>query len=261
MLEQPRSVLWTILTAFLLGLIAISLFSGFRSLDYEWDFISLKEYFWVSETNAPGLLLHGLWGTLWVSALSILFGTVTGLVVGIILHAGTPFARNTAHLFVEIFRNTPVLVQLYVMYFVVASAFQMSAEQAGVATLSLFCGAYIAELVRGTLVNLDKGPQDAAMSLGLTRFQTARYVVAPLAMRRIMPSLVGQYVSLVKDSSLVSVISIVELTKSAANMVAISFKSFEVWFLVAVVYFLLNTLLSQLGRRIESRFSGDLKTA
>jgi polar amino acid transport system permease protein len=259
--EQSKSPLWTLLTALLLLLAGVAIVRGFQSLDYDWDFVSLKDYLWVSDSNTPGLLLHGLWGTLWVSVLSIVLGTATGLVVGLVLHAGSPFARATARCFVEIFRNTPVLVQLYVMYFVVASAFHMSAEQAGVATLSLFCGAYIAELVRGTLMNLDKGPQDAALSLGLTRLQTARHIIAPLALRRILPPLVGQYVSLVKDSSLVSVISIVELTKSASNMVAISFKSFEVWFLVAVVYFVLNTLLSQLGRRIEIRMSADLKHA
>lgn len=258
MLEQPRSPLWTLLTALLVLLIGLSLARGFASLDYDWDFAALSDYIWVAESNTPGLLLHGLWGTVWVSALSIVCGTAIGLVTGVVLNAGTPFARLVARTFVEIFRNTPVLVQLYVMYFVVASAFQMSAEQAGVATLSLFCGAYVGELVRGTLVNLDKGPTDAALSLGLTRLQTAQHVVVPLGLRRIMPSLIGQYVSLVKDSSLVSVISIVELTKSASNMVAISFRSFEVWFMVAVVYLVLNTLLSQMGRRIEQRMSADL---
>jgi len=260
MLEQPRSGLWTLFTLLTLLVISFSLYRGFDSLDYDWDFFSLKDYLWVSETNSPGLLLHGLWGTLWVSAISIVLGTISGILIGIILHAGTPFAQNTARIFVEIFRNTPVLVQLYVMYFVVASAFHMSAEQAGVATLSLFCGAYVGELVRGTLINLDRGPRDAALSLGLTRFQTAWHITTPLATRRILPSLIGQYVSLVKDSSLVSVISIVELTKSASNMVAISFKSFEVWFLVAVVYFVLNALLSQLGRTVERRLSADLKS-
>ncbi|MBM3381909.1 MAG: amino acid ABC transporter permease [Betaproteobacteria bacterium] len=261
MLEQQRSRLWTVLTGAALLLIFVSLWRGFAALEYDWDFASLSEYIWLKEEQLPGLLITGLWGTLWVSALSICLGSVIGLCGGLILHSGNAFARSTIQVFVEIFRNTPVLVQLYVMYFVVASAFHMSAEQAGVATLSLFCGAYISELVRGTLLNLERGPQDAALSLGLTRWQTARHVVAPLALRRLMPSLVGQYVSLVKDSSLVSVISIVELTKSASNMVAISFKSFEVWFLVAVVYFMLNFMLSRIGQRIERRMSGDLHAA
>ncbi|NBO37880.1 amino acid ABC transporter permease [bacterium] len=259
--EQKRSPLWSIATSVLIALIVFSLWRGFHTLDYQWDFLSLREYIWVSESGTPGLLLHGLWGTLWVSALSIVVGSVIGVAAGLVLYAGNSFAQNFARFFVEIFRNTPVLVQLYVMYFVVASAFQLSAEQAGIATLSLFCGAYIAELVRGTLLNLEKGPQDAALSLGLTRLQIARHVTAPLALRRLMPSLVGQYVSLVKDSSLVSVISIVELTKSASNMVAISFRSFEVWFLVAVVYFVLNFILSRCGRWIEQRMSADLQPA
>ncbi|MEY2988334.1 MAG: hypothetical protein RJB13_1855, partial [Pseudomonadota bacterium] len=232
---------------------------GFHSLDYDWDFQSLREYVWLDEENKPGLLIYGLWGTLWVSAVSIVLGSLIGLAGGVVLHSGNSLARASVRVFVEIFRNTPVLVQLYVMYFVIASAFQMTAEQAGIATLSLFCGAYISELVRGTLTNLDRGPHDAALSLGLTQFQSFRFVVAPLALRRLMPSLVGQYVSLVKDSSLVSVISIVELTKSATNMVAISFRSFEVWFLVAVIYFVMNLILSRLGRMIEMRMSADLQ--
>jgi polar amino acid transport system permease protein len=256
--EQKRSPLWTFLTATALLVLFASLWRGFASLDYDWDFMSLRDYVWLGEENAPGLLLHGLWGTIWVSALSILLGTCIGLAGGLVLHAGNSFAQNTVRCFVEIFRNTPVLVQLYVMYFVIASAFHMSAEQAGVVTLSLFTGAYISELVRGTLLNLDRGPHDAALSLGLTRWQAARHVIAPLALRRLMPSLVGQYVSLVKDSSLVSVISIVELTKSASNMVAISFRSFEVWFMVAVVYFALNFVLSRVGRVVEMKISGDL---
>lgn len=256
--EHKRSFMWTLLTSLVLLVLFSSLWRGFASLDYDWDFLSLSEYLWLKEENAPGLLLHGLWGTIWVSALSIVLGTFIGVAGGMILHAGNTFAQTTLRCFVEIFRNTPVLVQLYVMYFVIASAFQMSAEQAAVVTLSLFTGAYISELVRGTLLNLERGPHDAALSLGLTRWQTARHVIAPLALRRLMPSLVGQYVSLVKDSSLVSVISIVELTKSASNMVAISFRSFEVWFMVAIVYFLLNFCLSRFGRFIELKISGDL---
>jgi polar amino acid transport system permease protein len=259
MLEQNRSVWWTVLTTLSLIVIFFSLWNGFHSLDYDWDFQSLSEYVWLSEENKPGLLIHGLWGTLWVSAVSIVLGSFIGFVGGVVLHTGNSIARASVRVFVEIFRNTPVLVQLYVMYFVIASAFQMTAEQAGIATLSLFCGAYISELVRGTLANLEKGPNDAALSLGLTQFQSVRYIIAPLALRRLMPSLVGQYVSLVKDSSLVSVISIVELTKSATNMVAISFRSFEVWFLVAIIYFAMNLILSRLGRMVEMRMSADLQ--
>ncbi|MEY4065994.1 MAG: hypothetical protein RIR26_2202 [Pseudomonadota bacterium] len=258
MLEERPSKLWTWATVLVLLTLAISLWKGFTALDYDWDFLFLRDFFWIAESSTPGLLLQGLWGTLWVSVLSIVLGSAIGLLGGIVLHAGNSFSRTAVRCFVEIFRNTPVLVQLYVMYFVIASAFHMTAEQAGVATLSLFCGAYLSELVRGTLANLDRGPQDAALSLGLTRWQAARHVTAPLALRRLMPSLVGQYVSLVKDSSLVSVISIVELTKSASNMVAVSFRSFEVWFLVAVIYFVMNFLLSHAGRWIEKKMSGDL---
>lgn len=245
----------------ILGLFLWGLVHSFLNLDYDWNFSFLKAYIWEQETNRPGLLLQGLWGTFYVSALAIFFGTIGGFLVGLCLLSRERVSRASAFVYVEVFRNTPVLVQLYVMYFVVGTAFNMEAEQAGVVTLSLFCAAYVAEIVRGTLSTFERGQLDAARSMGLTPLQVSWHVVMPQALRSMLPPLVGQFVTLVKDSSLVSVISIMELTKAALNMVSVSFRSFETWFVVALVYLALNTILSTAGRALERRLRRDLQQA
>lgn len=253
MYEKKTPLIYSIASIIFVILLGLLLRYSVLQLDYEWDFSFLGEYFWVSETGTPGLILKGLWGTIYISVVSIILGTIFGLLVGLALLSKEKILRAVAVVFVDIFRNTPVLVQLYVAYFIVGTALDLSPEAAGIMTLSLFCSSYIAEIFRGTIEEFEKGQIDAAKSMGLTGFQVARYVVAPQAIRRMLPPTIGQFVSLVKDSSLVSVVSVNELTKSAMNVVAVSFRSFETWFVIAIIYFVLNLVLSSLGRYIEKR--------
>jgi polar amino acid transport system permease protein len=248
-----RSWVSLVLILLILGVIL----NGFLSLDYEWDFPSVLSFFW--SEGEPGLLLQGLWGTVWISLYAILLGSFLGLFVGLGLNSKDIVLSGSARFFVEIFRNTPVLVQLYVLYFVVGTAFEWTPEVSGVICLSLFCSAYLGEILRSAINHLEKGQIEAARSLGMSSFKAARFVAGPQILRRILPALIGQYVSLVKDSSLVSVISIMELTKAATSVVTMSFRSFETWFLVALVYFVLNFSISRLGRLLENHLSRDLR--
>lgn len=255
--ERRLSPLYSLLAAaVLLGSLSFLVYSFF-SLDYEWDFRALGAFFW--ENGSPGLILRGLWGTFYISAIAIVAGSVLGTILGLVLIGREPVSRMAAIAYVDIFRNTPVLVQLYIAYFVVGSAFSLTAEQAGILTLSLFCAAYVSDIVRGTLVNFEKGQIDAAKSLGMTPWQVARHVVAPQALRRMLPPLVGQFVTLVKDSSLVSVLGIVELTKAALNVVSVTFRGFETWFVIAAIYLVVNLVVSSLGRYLEHRLSESLR--
>jgi polar amino acid transport system permease protein len=252
---HPRALPWfyTLLSIGFLALMGGTVFYSFSNLDYDWDFRFLASYLWEPETNGPGLILQGLWGTFYISLLSIIFGTLFGLLVGLLMIGPERVARNAATTFVDIFRNTPVLVQLYVMYFIVGTAFELSPEVAGVLTLSLFCSAYVADILRANVMEFDKGQLDAAKAMGLSPWQIASSIMAPQILRRILPPLVGQFVSLVKDSSLVSVVSVTDLTKSAMNVVSVSFRSFETWFVIAVIYCVLNYSLSSYGRYLEKR--------
>jgi len=255
--EKKIPILYSLLSLAVIVALLGLLVRAILAMDYEWSFGFLLPYLW--ENGAPGILLRGLWGTLYISLLSITFGTILGVFLGILFSSREPVARWAVLIYVDIFRNTPVLVQLYVAYFVLGTMFNLTAEQAGVITLSLFCAAYIADLVRGTVANFEKGQLDAAKSLGMSTLQIAWFIQTPQMLRRMLPPLVGQFVTLVKDSALVSVIGILELTKAALNVVSVSFRSFEVWFLVALLYFVVNIVLSTFGRYLEHRLSASLR--
>ncbi len=251
----PKTVSWylSLLSGLCLFMGGWLLVASFLQLDYDWDFGFLIEYIWDRQNNRPGLILEGLWGTIYISTLSIGFGSLLGVLIGLFMLSPEPLSRWAATLFVDIFRNTPVLVQLYVMYFIVGTALNLSPEVAGVITLSLFCSAYVGDIFRAAVLEFEKGQLDAAKAIGLNAWQIAFYVMAPQILRRMLPALVGQFVSLVKDSSLVSVISVADLTKSALNVVSVSFRSFETWFFIALVYCVLNYSLSIYGRYLERR--------
>jgi len=234
---------------------------SFYELDYDWDFSVLLPYIWMpaTEGGGPGLFLQGLWLTIKMSFEAIAAGSILGILIGFLLTKNEKISKIAALLYVDIFRNTPVLVQLYVAYFIVGTAFNLSGSFAGVMTMSLFCAAYVAEIFRGTIVGFDKGQIDAAKALGLTPLQIALKIIAPQALRMMLPPLVGQFVSLIKDSSLLSVVAIPELTKEAQNAVTVTFRSFETWFFIAILYLFVNTIVSSIGRILEKRLSANLK--
>jgi polar amino acid transport system permease protein len=206
---------------------------------------------------SPGPLLVGLWLTLKISALSLVFALALGLVAGLGRVASNPAARNLAATYVEIIRGTPLLVQIFIFYFFIGTVLQLSAFAAGVAALSVFTGAYVAEIVRAGIQGVARGQMEAARSLGMSYPQSMRYVILPQALRRTLPPLTGQFVNLIKDSSLVSIMALTDLTKAGREVVSSTFSPFEVWFSVAAMYLLLTGSLSLLVRRLEKRMAHD----
>jgi polar amino acid transport system permease protein len=166
--------------------------------------------------------------------------------------------RELAELYVETFRGTPLLVQIYIFYFCIAAAVRFdNAVIIGIITLAFFSGAYISEMVRAGIESIDKGQIEAAKSTGLDYWQTMRHVIFPQALRRIIPPVTGQFVSLIKDSSLLSVISVRELTKASEVINATTYKTFEAYLPLAVLYLLLTYPLSQLTQRLERKLRYD----
>jgi polar amino acid transport system permease protein len=204
-----------------------------------------------------GPLLVGLWLTLKISALSLVFALALGLIAGLGRVADNPAARNLAATYVEIIRGTPLLVQIFIFYFFIGTVLELSAFTAGVAALAVFTGAYVAEIVRAGIEGVAKGQMEAARSLGMSYAQAMRHVVLPQALRRSLPPLAGQFINLIKDSSLVSVMALTDLTKAGREVVSSTFSPFEVWFTVAAMYLLLTGSLSLLVRRMEKRFAHD----
>ncbi|TBU92876.1 amino acid ABC transporter permease [Phytopseudomonas dryadis] len=204
---------------------------------------------------AAGPLLWGLWTTLWISVAAGVFGLLLGLLTGLCRLSANPTLRHLSTLYVELVRGTPLLVQIFIFYFFIGTVLNLSREFAGVAALALFTGAYVGEIVRAGVQSIVRGQDEAARSLGLSAAQSMRHVILPQAFKRVLPPLAGQFISLVKDTSLVSVIAITELTKSGREAITTSFSTFEIWFCVAALYLVINLPLSQIANRLERRLA------
>lgn len=204
-----------------------------------------------------GPLLVGLWMTLKISALALVFALVLGLVAGLGRVASNPAAQWLAATYVEVIRGTPLLVQIFIVYFFIGTVLSLSAFAAGVAALAVFTGAYVAEIVRSGIEAVPRGQMEAARSLGMSGVQAMRHVILPQALRKTLPPLAGQFINLVKDSSLVSVMALTDLTKAGREVVSSTFAPFEVWFTVAALYLLLTGLLSWAVRRLERSMAND----
>jgi polar amino acid transport system permease protein len=233
-------------------------FSGFGSvLVGQGDLVFQNDVLARKPGIRPGILAEGLWLTLQISAVSLACALVLGLVTGLGRVAANPAARNLAATYVELIRGTPLLVQIFIMYFFVGTVLDLSAFVAGVAALSVFTGAYVAEIMRAGIEAVPKGQMEAARSLGMTYVQAMRHVVLPQAIRKALPPLAGQFINLIKDSSLVSVMALTDLTKAGREVVSSTFAPFEVWFTVAALYLVLTGALSWLVRRLERRMAHD----
>lgn len=227
---------------------AIGLFFLFSGIQYPWNWNVPWEY--------RVLLLKGFCITLTVSVGAILIGLCMGIVGGLARVSHSIIAQEISALYVELFRGTPLLVQIYLFYFCIAVAVHYDNPlMIGMVALAFFSGAYITEMVRAGIESVDKGQVEAAKSLGLNDRQVMRYVVFPQAFRRIIPPITGQFVSLIKDSSLLSVISVRELTKAAEVVNATTYKTFEAYLPLALLYLLLTYPLSRLAKLLEKKIS------
>jgi polar amino acid transport system permease protein len=217
----------------------------------------------VTEHWRAGLLLQGLWLTIKVSAIATLCGVAIGLFAGISRVSANPFFRWSAVTYVEIIRGSPLLVQIFIWYFVLGTLFnsilaRFGTDQVpplwyGVAAMATFAGAYVAEIVRAGIQSIHRGQNEAARSLGMSYPQAMLHVILPQAIRRILPPLAGEFISLIKDSSLLGIIAIRELTKATREVVTVSLQAFELWFVCALLYLVLTFTLSMCVKYLERK--------
>jgi polar amino acid transport system permease protein len=202
-----------------------------------------------------GPLMKGLWVTIWLSFFSGILGLVIGLCTGLCRISRNPALRGLAITYVELIRGTPLLVQIFIFYFFIGTVLNLDRMVAGVGALAVFAGAYVAEIVRAGIQSIPRGQMEAARSLGMTIPQAMRHIILPQAFKRTLPPLAGQFISLIKDSSLVSVIAITDLTKSGREVITSSFATFEIWFVIAAMYLVLTSVLSQAIFWMERRLA------
>lgn len=200
-----------------------------------------------------GPLINGLIVTLKISALAAVIAFLLASVLAFMRISNFHFLQDIATFYIAVIRGTPLLVQIFIFYFIIATIFSLERFMAGAISLGLFYAAYIAEVLRGAIQSVDRGQYEAAKSLGMNYAQTMKSIIMPQALKRALPTLVGEIIAMVKDSSLVSVISITDLTKVGREIVANTFSPFETWLIVAAMYFAVTFILSILGRKLENR--------
>ena len=204
-------------------------------------------------------LLNGVLVTLQLASLSVLLGLIAGSVIGIIRLSHIQLLQLIAKIYIDFFRGTPLLVQIFMVYFGLPAFVQelgftwsLNRLVAGIIALTLNSAAYIAEIVRAGIQSIDKGQTEASRCLGLTPFQTMRYVIFPQAFQRMIPPLGNEFISLLKDTSLVAVIGFEELFRKGQLIVADNYRAFEIYTAVAIIYLCLTLLFSQAFRRLET---------
>jgi polar amino acid transport system permease protein len=253
-------------------------------LHYKWDWKSVPQYLLRFDAEngrwVPNVLLLGLYNTIRLSLWGTVLATLIGTIMGLCRVSHSLFSRLIGRTYVELIRNIPPLVLIFIFYYFLSGqlmsapgvdtflssrsqGFQdvvalflappsrLSAFVSALITLAIFEGAYITEIVRAGIQSIEKGTWEAAYALGLSRWQQMRYVILPLAVQRILPPLAGQFISTIKDSAIVSVISIPELTFQGMELMSATYLIFEVWIVVTALYLVLTLSLSLAIERWE----------
>ncbi|PLC59039.1 amino acid ABC transporter permease [Photobacterium carnosum] len=239
------------------SIIMLLLNSGAKAMNYHWQWYRIPEYLWLKEDGQwyPGDLLEGLMVTLKISSISLICTVVIGFITALLRMSNSIVGRGLARGYIEVIRSTPLLVQIYLLYFVFGPVLGIDRTSTAILALSLFQGAYSAEIFRAGLQGIPRGQREAAESLGLSQIDSYRFVVIPQMFRKIIPPLTNEAVSLVKNSSIVSIMAIFDLTTEGRNIVADTAMPFEVWFTVAAIYLCITLTLSALAVWLERRLS------
>ena len=205
--------------------------------------------------NSFPLLLVGAGVTIQITVLSTAIGFVIGLIVGVARISHVRLLRMLAEVYVEFFRGTPLLVQIFLFYFAlpVLTGQRIDPFIAAISACGINSGAYVAEIFRAGIQSVDDGQMEAGRSLGMTWLQTMRYIIVPQAFKRVIPPLGNEFIAMLKDSSLVSVIGFEELTRRGQLIIAKTYGSFEIWMSVAVIYLVMTLTISRFVAYLERR--------
>ncbi|MGF1755233.1 amino acid ABC transporter permease [Vibrio makurazakiensis] len=247
------------LLAFAIGWI---LDSGAQSMGYSWQWERVPDYIAFYEDGEwwPAELLEGLFVTIHISLVSLIATLAIGLATALLKNSNSIVGRAIASSYIELIRNTPLLVQIYLLYFVFGPVIGLDRFSTAVLALSLFQGAYTAEIFRSGLNSINRGQFEASTSLGLSKTYTYWDIILPQVVQRTLPPLTNEVISLIKNSSIVSVMAIFDLTTEARNIVSETAMPFEIWFSVAIIYLALTLSLSAISVWLEHRLGANWKT-
>jgi len=231
-------------------------YTGAQQMGYNWQWYQVPKYLYTFTDDGfkAGEILTGLWATVVLSLTCFVLATVIGLVVALLRLSGLVVGKSIAIGYLEIIRNIPLLVLLYLFYYVLGPVFGFDRWTAAVLTLSVFHSALISEIFRAGINSVATGQWEAAAAIGMRRGQAYRYIILPQSIRFMLPPLTGEGVHLIKSSAIVSVIAVAELTTVGRNIISDTYMSFEIWFTIAAVYLALTLILSFGVSALEKRF-------
>ena len=273
-----------ILSLVLLSVVIYAVYKIQIGFSYKWNWGAIPQYFLRYDTEiknwVPNILLQGFLTTIRLSIWATIFAMLIGAAMGLFRVSRSLFRRLIGGTYVGLIRNLPPLIIIFIFYFFVGDQIlpllgieefiRNSSERtqavftvffappslftaflSALITLSLFEGAYITEIVRAGIQSIEKGQWEASAALGFSRWQQMRYIVLPQAVQRILPPLAGQFISTIKDSAIVSVISIQELTFQAMELMASTYLTFEIWITITIMYLMLTLSCSLAVERLE----------
>ncbi len=213
------------------------------------------------------LLLIAMGQTLLMALCGLFFACIIGLIFGMLSVVQNKVCNIIAQVFVDVVRGVPMIVLAYFVFFGVPYALKnmlgirmtFTALVAGTICLALNCGAYMAEIIRAGIQSVNVGQMEAARSLGLPYWKAMQKIILPQAIRTMIPSIINQFIITLKDTSILSVIGFPELVNTAKNIIAVEFKSFQVWIIVGIMYLIVITTLSKLAKVLERRLNRGRK--
>jgi polar amino acid transport system permease protein len=238
-----------------IGALAFGLYQGALAMHYHWQWYRVPAFFGrdIDGTFIPGPLLRGLTVTARIVALAMPVTLVLGLVTALLRLSQSWAAQAAARFYIEAVRNTPLLIQIYVFYFVLAPLLGLGRFWVGVLALSMFEASFAAEVIRGSILAVPRGQWEAARAIGLPPRNILRRVVLPQALPMMLPPLTGVLVNLVKHSAIVSVIAVADLATEGRDLISDTLMSFEVWLTIGALYLAATVPLAAIARWIERR--------
>jgi polar amino acid transport system permease protein len=242
-----------------MGGIVYGSYVGASNMGYNWQWYRVPQFLYTYTENGFqwGEIAYGLVATIRLSVISFLLAVALGLLVALLRLSRLVVGSAVAIGFLEFIRNIPLLVLLYMFYYVLGPIFDLERFTASVLTLAVFHSALISEILRAGINAVPRGQWEAAKSIGMTPFQTYRYIVLPQSVRFMLPPMTGELVHLIKSSAIVSVIAVAELTTVGRNIISDTYMSFEIWFTIAAVYMALTLMLSIAVSYLERRYAVD----
>ncbi len=264
-----------------------AVYAGYRiksGINYKWNWALIPQYLFRIDPDSgiivPNMLMKGLFATIKISLWSSLIALLIGIAAGLMRRAKGLYPRLLSGAYVELIRNTPPLVLVFIFYFFIGSqittflqldrliysgsdttkrilAFLFAPKEqftqffSAVLTMALYEGAYMTEIIRAGFQSVEKGQYEASYSLGFSAWSKYRYIILPQALKTILPALAGQFISTIKDSAIVSVISIQELTFQGMELMSSTYLTFEVWITITLLYFFLTFSCSMIAGKLE----------